>query len=134
MNLYTYPLNWGKTIQENKRKFPFIKKFNNYENITIKDNIYLYSKLNSCTNIHLHGLNLCTRIDLNRIKRITSYNGFNTVIGFLCIQNKTQFNQKRKILLEKNWIEIPIGFSNRNPEKKQSIFILFISNPEHKGY
>lgn len=133
MNLYQYPLNWGKDIQWNKNRFPFLRKYKHNFNLQINTHIFLYPRCNTCTTLYLTGINYVNKIDLNRIQKIASFNGFNCVIGILCL-TPILFKQKRKILLQKNWIEIELGYSNRNPENKQSIFILSIPNPEHKGY
>lgn len=130
-----YVLTYGKSLKENKERFPDIK-YINYRNtkMVILDNINITPYILDCSSVLFH---FCVRASDKNIKDaidFCSFNGFDKIFHTHTNHSAEHYYVFRDRMIKLGFTYIDAKKSNRNPDYFCGIFVYHIPKCESTGY
>ena len=126
---------FGKSLKENKIRFPTIKC------IYYKDTpLIILGPLNispymlDCSSVLFHHCCLASNKNITDAIDFCSFNGFDKIFHTYTSLNEEYFNNTKNRLIDLGFSYIPAGKSNRNPDSFCGIFVYHIPKCESTGY
>lgn len=128
-------LDYGKSYEENKKRFPDIK-YIDYRNtkMVVLGNINITPYILDCGSVLFHYCGRDSNEAIQKAIDFCSFNGFDKIFHTHTSLNEKNFNNFKNRLIDLGFYYIPAGKSNRNPEYFCGIFIYHIPKCESTRY
>lgn len=134
---WTYPLVWGLPTKKLKEKYPkhkTTKLSSEYKQLEL-NNIYIRNMIGDCGSVYLEGVNNVSAKDLQECLTLISDSGFSKTFATV-VKQMTKEEEKETIQMFKTlgFKLVAKGYSNRNEEKRDLIFLHYNKKCNYKGY
>ena len=140
MQSWENPLTWGLTKQQYETTWPDANFYFYTNKIQVSKpneknmpDVVLQNFPGDCGSLLLLKANNATKESLAFARDIASKNGFSKI--FATVVGKPNIIENAvKAFKQSRWINVAKGYSNRNKQKEDYIFVLYIRNCHYKGY
>lgn len=140
MQSWENPLTWGMTKEDYEKTWPDAnfyyypnKIYANKPGKTDMPDVILQNFQGDCGSLILQKANYATKESLAFAREIASKNGFNKIFATV-VGKPNMIENAVKAFKQNRWITVTKGHSNRNKQKEDYIFVLYIRNCHYKGY
>lgn len=126
---------FGKSLKENKIRFPTIKCIYYRDTpLILFGHLTISPYMLDCGSVLFHHCYCASDKDITDAIDFCSFNGFDKIFHTHTSPNEEYFNNFKDKLINLGFYYIPAGYSNRNPKYFCGIFVYHIPKCESTGY